>query len=181
MVYFLFFENILLRPFLALAKEEICQSAKAFAKAFQKALANLQGCIKNLNTKPQHLEQIDTLSGIASEFSNFAQMPSAVNTDLNIKDVISDVLYLFKETDNVHFELDASHKDEYWVVADKDQLNRVFNNMIKNSIQAFDGGDENSIVIILTSSKTEVVIEVRDNGCGISEEEKDKIFVPNKI
>ncbi|NQY68266.1 MAG: GHKL domain-containing protein [Flavobacteriales bacterium] len=125
------------------------------------------------------IEQIDTLSGIASEFSNFAQMPSAINKELNIKEVLSDVLYLFKETENVRFEFNSSDQDEYWVVADKDQLNRVFNNLIKNSIQSFIEEENNLVEVILTKVKSKIRIELKDNGSGISENERDQIFVPN--
>ncbi|MCH7535489.1 MAG: HAMP domain-containing protein, partial [Bacteroidetes bacterium] len=65
------------------------------------------------------VEQIDTLSNIASEFSNFAQMPSANNALLNLEEVISDVLYLYKDTENVKFKFEKKGDDDLLVLADK--------------------------------------------------------------
>ncbi|NQY09065.1 MAG: GHKL domain-containing protein [Flavobacteriales bacterium] len=126
------------------------------------------------------VEQIDSLANIASEFSNFAQMPTAQHVQINVGEVISDVLYLYKDTEGVKFELEKQgEKGEMMVVADKDQLNRVFTNLIKNSIQSFKGTASNRIDIKLLKKENSIIIEVKDNGCGIQDTEREKIFTPN--
>ncbi|MEZ4884240.1 MAG: HAMP domain-containing sensor histidine kinase [Chitinophagales bacterium] len=124
------------------------------------------------------VEQIDTLSRIATEFSSFAQMPTPINEMMNINEVIENTVTLYKDTENVRvFKL--MPEDTCYVNADKDQLIRVFNNLIKNAIQAIPDGKQGIIVVNVKKAKNSIVIGVADNGCGIDEEKKDKVFVPN--
>jgi two-component system, NtrC family, nitrogen regulation sensor histidine kinase NtrY len=68
------------------------------------------------------LEQIDNLSKIATEFSNFAKMPAAQNKKLNIVHIVQNVIRLFSNTDTVDFSLITGDKDEYFVWADKSKF-----------------------------------------------------------
>jgi len=65
------------------------------------------------------------------------------------------------------------------VFADKEQLLQVFNNLIKNAIQAIPDNVEGLIKIELFTSENTVKVKVADNGKGISDELKDKLFTPN--
>lgn len=124
------------------------------------------------------IEQIDTLSNIASEFSNFAQMPKAKNENININELIESVVSLFQNTPNVFlsYKLDAK---KCIVNADKDLMQRVFNNLIKNSIQAIPENENGNISVKTSQKENSILIEVKDNGCGISDDKKEKIFRPN--
>ena len=64
-------------------------------------------------------------------------------------------------------------------MADKDQLSRVFNNLLKNAIQAIPSSIEGKINVVISQEENNYLIEVKDNGSGISDDKKDKIFVPN--
>ena len=64
-------------------------------------------------------------------------------------------------------------------MADKDQLSRVFNNLIKNAIQAIPNNVEGKILVEVSSEESLLLVKISDNGVGISEDKKDKIFVPN--
>lgn len=124
------------------------------------------------------LEQIDNLAHIASEFSTFAVMPKAVNEQLLLNDILENVAALFNEHDNVTFQL-ALPVEQLFVFADKNQLLRVFNNVIKNAIQAIPDEREGNIEISLQRAENRALVKVTDNGRGIAEHEKDKVFVPN--
>jgi len=124
------------------------------------------------------IEQIDNLSFIASEFSNFAKMPKAVNEEINIVDSIRSSLNLFSNTENVDFVFE--HESERIpVLADKEQLSRVFINLIKNSIQSIPDNRNGKIVISLVQNRTTVRISITDNGKGIPEELQNKLFTPS--
>lgn len=123
------------------------------------------------------IEQIDTLSTIASEFSNFAQMPKPQFSKLNLSNLIKDVAHLFEGDKSVKIECHL--QENIFVEGDKDQLIRVLNNLIKNALQSFIHTDSNQITIELKSINNKAFIKVIDNGTGISEEIKDKIFTPN--
>ncbi len=137
------------------------------------------GWDKNIERMTQTMiEQIDTLAHIASEFSNFAKMPKTVNEKINIADTISNVVALYNETDNCKIEFNAA-ENNLFVFADREQLQRVFNNLIKNSIQSIPEGREGKIQVSLDKSQHTILIKIKDNGTGINDEMKDKIFTPN--
>jgi signal transduction histidine kinase len=65
------------------------------------------------------------------------------------------------------------------VFADRTQIVRVFNNLIKNSIQAISATNNGKIDIHISKENNHFIIRVADNGVGIAEEQKEKIFSPN--
>ena len=124
------------------------------------------------------VEQIDTLTKIADEFSNFAKMPKAQNSEVNLIPIIETTLDLYKEED-VFITCINTCNDQAIIMADKDQLSRVFNNLLKNAIQAIPSSIEGKINVVISQEENNYLIEVKDNGSGISDDKKDKIFVPN--
>ncbi len=126
------------------------------------------------------IEQIDTLSSIASAFSDFAKMPKASNERIDLCDTLESVLELFRETsENTTFIFEKGTIDEAPVFADREQLLRVFNNLIKNAIQAIPEEREGEVKISIKREQHNFVVSVKDNGTGISDDVIDKIFVPN--
>lgn len=125
------------------------------------------------------IEQIDTLTNIANEFSHFAKMPKAQLEEVNLDQVLQATVALFQPTESIHIEYECHSDHDVNVLADKDQIIRVFNNLITNAIQAIPETQEGRIQISLKEEDGKAIVEVRDNGVGISNDEKDKIFVPN--
>ncbi len=129
----------------------------------------------NVNEFSQTLiQQIDTLSSIASAFSSFADMPAQQKEILNLVEVTKLALDIFNE-DYIRFN---SPEEEIIVKFDRTQLIRVINNLVKNAIQAVSTDKEPGIVVSILSGEDNVQIVVEDNGIGISEENKSKIFEP---
>lgn len=124
------------------------------------------------------IEQIDTLSGIATEFSNFAKMPTPNFDDINVKEIINASVNLFKDTPNIQFKTELP-EGAVFVRGDKDYLLRIVNNLIKNSIQAIPADQNGKIEVIVLKSKEYITIKVSDNGLGIHDEYKSRIFNPN--
>ncbi len=124
------------------------------------------------------IQQIDNLANIATEFSNFAKMPSAENEKLVINTLVETVFNLFTEIREVDLVMDKPAND-LWVYADKNHLVSVFNNIIKNAIQAIPEGKEGKVNVHLYESEGKAIVKISDNGKGISDEEKEKVFVPN--
>jgi two-component system, NtrC family, nitrogen regulation sensor histidine kinase NtrY len=124
------------------------------------------------------IEQIDTLTHIANEFSNFAKLPRPNEEQLNIVAIIGSVAEMFRDTENCTILLNMP-TDEVIVLADKDLMIRVFNNLIKNAVQAIPPDRKGEIVIDLHNENQEVIVRVADNGAGIPEELRERIFTPN--
>jgi signal transduction histidine kinase len=123
------------------------------------------------------VEQIDTLTKIANEFSNFAKMPKANEQRVDLIPMIHNAINLY-QSEEVKIYLETS-LEEVIVFVDKDLMLRVFNNLIKNAIQATLEGEKPIIKIAVEADGKNFLIRVTDNGTGISEEAKNKIFVPN--
>lgn len=125
------------------------------------------------------VEQIDTLSGIAGAFSNFAQMPRAQEEDLDLGEVAETAISLFDATPGVNCTLEHQHTGPLPVRADREQLLRTFNNLLKNAVQSIPDGREGHIHLVLRSAAGEAIAEIHDNGSGIAEADKERIFRPN--
>ena len=124
------------------------------------------------------IEQIDTLTSIANEFSNFAKMPKANFETTDLLSILKSTIELFKESENVEITFRTTLK-KAMVHADRKQLIRVFNNLIKNAIQAIPDETNGKILVILKENVHEYQIAITDNGSGIADELLEKIFVPN--
>lgn len=137
------------------------------------------GWDKNIERMTQTMiEQIDTLAHIASEFSNFAKMPRANNQKLNVADALMNVAELFRETGNASITFHSENKD-LWIFADREQMQRVFTNLVKNAIQSIPETRQGTILIELQQENEFALVKITDNGSGINEEMKEKIFTPN--
>lgn len=124
------------------------------------------------------IEQIDSLTKIANEFSNFAKMPKAKEIELDLSEVLTNSVAVFAEYDQHDFNLTIEPKSTALIWADKDLLLRVFNNLIKNALQSVPVGSTGKINIQLTEQNETYTVSVKDNGVGIKPSEQDKIFVP---
>jgi signal transduction histidine kinase len=125
------------------------------------------------------IEQIDTLSRIATEFSNFAQIPKAKNEVFNLLEVIQNVCSLFEPNQNLHFTLEMNNLNEVVVFIDKEQFSRAFLNLVKNGIQAIPADQKGEIRITVRTNGEVALITVSDNGTGISPKAQENLFQPN--
>ncbi|MBE0639303.1 MAG: GHKL domain-containing protein [Bacteroidales bacterium] len=123
------------------------------------------------------IEQIDALSIIATEFSDFAKMPATRKQAVNVVDIMQTTINLFRNYVNITITLSFS-EEQVIVFADKDQLLRAFNNLIKNAVQAIGRKSSGTINVEVKKENQQCIIKVSDNGMGISPELTEKIFSP---
>ena len=122
------------------------------------------------------IEQIDTLSRIASEFSHFARMPRRNLDRLDLGRVIDEAARLFSQETSIVFDIQMQNGIPQ-VIADREELRRAFINIIRNGIQAMDG--TGSILIRGSSEGGGVAVGVTDFGKGVPADMIDKLFMPN--
>lgn len=150
---------------------QLLQRAKASgSKDFDKILNRTADTI---------IEQIDNLSRIATEFSDFAKMPEANPEVVNITEPLKGVAQLFKNATNVEINFHLKKELEILVFADGKQLVQVFNNLIKNAIQAIPHNEKGTIDIWAESTEDTVTILIKDNGNGIDPDIREKLFEPS--
>jgi signal transduction histidine kinase len=124
------------------------------------------------------IEQIDNLSHIATEFSNFAKMPRTKPERIELGNLLNGIIKLFSES-GVKIMLHMENEQNYFVFADKEQLSRVFINLATNAIQAIPDNRQGIIEIILKQLENNIMIIVHDNGQGIPDNLLSKMFQPN--
>ena len=125
------------------------------------------------------IEQIDSLSHIASEFSNFAKMPDIVLENVDLKGVILQSIDLYRQSEQTTITFEDKCDREVLVKAGRDQLLKCFNNIIKNAVEARQDDIPSLIEIIVYCKEVNVLVEIHDNGSGIPEALGQSIFTPN--
>ena len=120
------------------------------------------------------IQQIDTMSNIASAFSNFAKMPAQQNEMLNVVEITRLAMELFNEG-----YINYSYEEKEIIAKfDRTQLIRVITNLVKNAIQAISDDRSPRIDVRVFEQDNNVNITVKDNGIGITKENEPKIFEP---
>jgi len=145
----------------------------------QQAMRNDNPNIKELTNKvtASIVEQIDNLSYIASEFSNFAKMPEAKPEDIELRALLNKAAELYLNDEHVKVSITADTGDLF-VFSDRSQLLRVFTNLLENAKQAIPASRAGRIDISLNTDHEHALIAITDNGEGISEEVSARIFQP---
>ncbi|MBL7749063.1 MAG: GHKL domain-containing protein, partial [Chitinophagaceae bacterium] len=146
----------------------------------QKAINNNQPNVKELSSSVANtlVEQIDHLSKIAADFSQFANIGTTNVTSFDLHDVIGSLKELYMADDNVHFDWRPVN-DRVMVEADKTQMNRLFTNLFANAVEACNGNNICRIEVSEVREGDMLRISIKDNGEGIAPEMQERIFIPN--
>jgi len=124
------------------------------------------------------VEQIESLSSIASEFSAFAKMPDTRIVRMDIFEALSQAVTIFKQMENLRIVFNPPDT-QFFINADRDQLLRCFNNLLKNAIEAIPPDRQGLIEINYLITSKNILLSVKDNGNGIPDNLREKIFEPN--
>jgi len=147
-------------------------SVQSFERKFDPTDPNVKSKVREYSKTI--IQQIDTMSSIASAFSNFAEMPAQQNETLNVAKIVKLALDIFNEN-YIHFIAD---EEEIIAKLDRTQLIRVVTNLVKNAIQAIPEVESPRILVSVASEGDFAKISVADNGIGIADEVKDRVFEP---
>jgi nitrogen fixation/metabolism regulation signal transduction histidine kinase len=121
------------------------------------------------------IQQIDVLSSISSAFSSFAELPAQKNEKIDLISTIKLCLEIFNER-NIIFQSDLNKLE---ILFDRTNLIRIINNLVKNSIQATSEINYPEIIVRVKKNIKYAIIEIKDNGTGIPNSLKEKIFEPS--
>jgi nitrogen fixation/metabolism regulation signal transduction histidine kinase len=146
----------------------------------QKAIDNNQPNVKELSGNVAHtlVEQIDHLSKIAADFSQFANIGNTNVSRFDLHDVLRSLVSLFQSDRHVQITWQPV-QGSLEMNADKTQMNRLFTNLLTNAVEACRNNDECKIIINETRTEESIHITVKDNGEGIPQETQARIFIPN--
>ena len=146
----------------------------------QKAIHQNQDNVKELSANVANtlVEQIDHLSKIAADFSQFANIGNTHTEVFDLHSVIASLKELFQSNSEVEITW-LPVQGSVMVNADKTQMNRLFTNLLTNAVQACVQNGQCKILINEKRESNTIIISIKDNGEGIAEETREKIFVPN--
>lgn len=146
----------------------------------QKAINNNQPNVKELSASVANtlVEQIDHLSKIAADFSQFANIGNTNVTLLDLHDVIGSLKELYQTDENVAF-IWRPVNEKVLIEADKTQMNRLFTNLIANGLEACHENGVCRIEVAESIKERMIRVSIKDNGEGIPPEMQSRIFVPN--
>ena len=146
----------------------------------QKAIDNNSPNVKEMagSVAKTLVEQIDHLSKIASDFSQFANIGNPKKEVFDLHEMLYSLTSLYETTENLLFKWVPVHQ-RIMVYADKTQLNRLFTNLLQNALEACDGSNRRVISVSEEMGDETIIVKVTDNGEGIPLEMQSKIFIPN--
>ncbi len=122
------------------------------------------------------LEQVEILNDIATSFSSFAKMPAPTLHRLDLEELLQRVVRLYQHQGDVHF---AGTGKPVFVQGDDPLLSRIFSNLILNGLQSGEEGRAVAVKVTLRMEGGQAVVRVIDNGNGIDEAMKEKVFMPH--
>jgi two-component system nitrogen regulation sensor histidine kinase NtrY len=122
--------------------------------------------------------QVDELKRLVDEFSNFARMPAANPAPEDISQIINEALSLYREARKDIRIVFNDSKDVPVFNLDREQMKRVMINLLDNAIAAVDGDGEVKVNLSFDGVLQIVKIEVADNGKGIPQDHKMRLFEP---
>jgi two-component system nitrogen regulation sensor histidine kinase NtrY len=124
------------------------------------------------------VNQVEDLKNLVNEFSRFARLPHLSLADQDINELIKETLLLYQESEpQVGFET----RLDPWlpaVVVDREQLKRVLVNLLDNALASVRHEGQIWLSSSRDGSGKVVRIEVADNGQGVVDRDKDRIFEP---
>jgi len=146
----------------------------------QKAIDNDSPNVKEMTSGVAKtlVEQIDHLSKIAADFSQFANIGNPKSEVFDLHEMLHSLSSLYMATENLEFEW---HPVPHRIIlfADKTQLNRLFTNLLQNAVEACDNRENKKIIMSEELEDGYIVVKISDNGHGIPQQVQEKIFIPN--
>jgi nitrogen fixation/metabolism regulation signal transduction histidine kinase len=142
--------------------------------AFHDRAKNLDDIVDKVTTTS--LEQIETLSRIATEFSHMAKMPERNVKPIDLHMILKETKNLFDEYKNINFNLHLNAL-RFTIQADHDEIRRAFVNILKNSVQALN--EKGKITITSENQKEYIHINLIDDGPGMNREALEHLFELN--
>jgi two-component system, NtrC family, nitrogen regulation sensor histidine kinase NtrY len=115
------------------------------------------------------------------EFRSLTSIPKPRPVQIDVKNLLEELSVLHrKELMEKSIQLKISvYPEDLTISADKNMIEQVIINLIKNAIQAFEDQEDKSIELkAALNEKSRPLISIRDNGTGIDPEAMEKIFIP---
>ena len=123
------------------------------------------------------VREVESLKRLVDEFSRFGKMPEVKKAPEMLSHIIDGVVNLYRDYKSVEMSV-SSEGAEVPVELDAEQFKRVLINIVDNALQAMQNQGRLDIMLNYDSPANRVYVNIADNGPGIPEEDKEKLFMP---
>ena len=124
------------------------------------------------------INQVEELKRLVSEFSSFARMPIVQKSPNDLVEMVKEILVFYEESHPFISFRQKAEQDIPRFNFDLKQMKRVLINLIENSISVLHEGGVIEIVLSCDTEKNIILLEVKDNGPGVADEDKHRLFEP---
>ncbi|MFZ0614770.1 MAG: ATP-binding protein [Desulfobacterales bacterium] len=125
------------------------------------------------------IDHVELIRNLVNEFSAFAKFPSVDLKPCDLLPIIEETVVLYRDGHpEIRFQADLSETIPVMNL-DRKQIKQAMINLLENAIAAIKGRGEIAITLTHDSILNRVRIEVADNGPGISDADKTRLFEPN--
>jgi len=172
----------------------IGEMAASLAHEIRNPLASLSGSVQvlknglNLNEADERLMGVilrgkDQLENFMRDFLLLARPPSGISEIIDIRDIVKDVLNSIRYTSDWHEEIEVVRKlsDQSLMLANETEIRQVIWNLALNAIQSMPDGGRLTVEtknVFLPDLREYLEVRITDTGCGIEENNREKIFEP---
>ncbi len=149
-------------------------SAERILKKWKRGDDNLGSVIESATNTI--IKEVQQLQSMVNEFSRLGRMPQIRRSETDFNELLDELKQIYRDFDDrLKF---ITEGDLPKVKIDRDQIKRALMNLIDNAIAATDDGGSITLLVKYHESPGQIGIEVRDTGVGVSEEDRDKLFLP---
>jgi two-component system nitrogen regulation sensor histidine kinase NtrY len=123
------------------------------------------------------IKEVEGLKRLVDEFSRFSKMPEIKKLPSHLPTLIDEVVNLYKGYKNI--EINVSLPEECPLVElDEEQFKRVIINIFDNAVHAISNKGKIDVKLRFDLSSNMAFIDIADNGPGIRDEDKERLFLP---
>ena len=124
-------------------------------------------------------QELGSIKNLAEEFANFARLPEVKFAQGDVNEILEKLVSTYTSVyQNVQFNAKFDVDLPPLVKLDVEQIKRVFVNIMDNALQVMGNEGEIEIVTRYNAESKFITVEIADNGPGISDEDKQKVFLP---
>lgn len=126
------------------------------------------------------IEQIEILKQTAQDFADFAQINETEHSEIEAVDVLNKLKLIYHGYPDLDFHATSVNcLGKCAFLANNVDFMRVMINICNNAIQAMEGQHDKQLDVIVESKDEHIIFSITDNGMGIAEYQRDRIFEPN--
>ncbi len=168
----------------------IGQLAAGIAHEIRNPLAGISGSIELLKAGDSDVAQttklmsivskeIDRLNNLITEFLDFAKPEAPMEDKIDLGKLIGEVVqFMQNDVQTANLKVDASIQGEFKILGNRDKLKQALLNILVNAAQAMEEGEQPVIAIDVRKNGKWITVSIKDNGVGMSDELKERIFEP---